>query len=70
MAALRARKHREDKPFALMVARRGTRAALVELGPHERELLLRSPRGRSCSRRGCRMRRSRASVAPGAASSA
>jgi len=39
VALLRARKHREDKPFGLMVA--GLRAAesLVRLGPTERELL-------------------------------
>jgi hydrogenase maturation protein HypF len=41
VAALRARKHREDKPFALMVADVGAARELVELGPEE-ETLLRS----------------------------
>ena len=41
VGALRARKHREDKPFALMVADVEAAAALVELGPDE-EALLRS----------------------------
>ena len=39
VAALRARKHREDKPFALMVAGVEAAAGLVMLGPEERQLL-------------------------------
>ncbi len=41
--------------------------ALVELGDAERALLASAARGRSCSRRGARTRRSRAAVAPGLA---
>ncbi len=37
--ALRARKHREDKPFALMVADLAAARELVTLGPEEEELL-------------------------------
>jgi hydrogenase maturation protein HypF len=40
VAALRARKHREDKPFALMVPDVDAAAALVELGDEERRLLV------------------------------
>ena len=40
VARLRARKHREDKPFALMVGSVSEAQLLVELGPVERELLL------------------------------
>jgi hydrogenase maturation protein HypF len=40
VAALRARKHREDKPFALMAPDLETARALVELGPDEEALLL------------------------------
>jgi hydrogenase maturation protein HypF len=42
VATLRARKHREDKPFALMVADVESARSLVALGPQEEELL-RSP---------------------------
>jgi hydrogenase maturation protein HypF len=43
VAALRGRKHREDKPFALMAADLEGARELVELSPEE-EALLRSPR--------------------------
>ena len=39
VAALRSRKHREDKPFALMAPDLGAARELVELGPVEEELL-------------------------------
>jgi hydrogenase maturation protein HypF len=39
VAALRSRKHREDKPFALMVASVQAASALVDLGEEERALL-------------------------------
>jgi hydrogenase maturation protein HypF len=39
VSRLRARKHREDKPFALMVATADDAASLVELGEVERALL-------------------------------
>jgi hydrogenase maturation protein HypF len=40
VAALRARKHREEKPFALMVADCAAAGRLAHVGPVERELLL------------------------------
>ena len=40
VARLRARKHREDKPFALMVASEDAAARLVALSPAERMLLV------------------------------
>ena len=40
VSTLRARKHREDKPFALMAASVEAAGALLELGAVERELLL------------------------------
>ena len=40
VAELRARKHREDKPFALMAPDLGTVRELVDLKPAELELLL------------------------------
>ena len=43
VAALRARKHREDKPFALMAPALEHARALVDLGPED-EALLTSPR--------------------------
>jgi hydrogenase maturation protein HypF len=43
VAALRARKHREDKPFAVMVADLASARRLCELGPAE-EAMLTSPR--------------------------
>jgi hydrogenase maturation protein HypF len=39
VAALRGRKHREDKPFALMAPDLGAARELVELGEHEERLL-------------------------------
>ena len=39
VARLRARKHREDRPFALMAGDLDSASRLVELGPRERELL-------------------------------
>jgi hydrogenase maturation protein HypF len=65
VARLRARKHREDKPFALMVASMEQAQSLVEMGEGERELLG-SP-GRpivlAARRQGARVA---AAVAPGA----
>ena len=48
VSTLRARKHREDKPFALMVSSVGDAASLVELGEVERLCCARRS-GRSCS---------------------
>lgn len=39
VARLRARKHREDKPFAVMVGELGAARALANLGPAEEEML-------------------------------
>ena len=44
VAELRSRKHREDKPFALMVASAEAAADLVLLGPRERAMLERPER--------------------------
>jgi len=44
VAALRARKHREDKPFALMARDLEQAGALIEVGALERELLLSAAR--------------------------
>jgi hydrogenase maturation protein HypF len=44
VSALRARKHREDKPFALMCATADDAARLVALGDEERSLLESTPR--------------------------
>ena len=66
VAALRARKHREDKPFALMAptleAARG--AGRARRRPR-RTLLVSGASGRSCSRGGGRTPPWRAAVAPG-----
>ena len=44
VAALRGRKHREDRPFALMVADLDAARELCEVGPQEQELLLSAAR--------------------------
>ena len=48
--ALRARKRREDRPFALMARDAAVAGALARLGETELAMLV-SARGRSCSRR-------------------
>ena len=62
VASLRARKHREDKPFALMAASSGQAESLVELGDAERELLCGPGRPIVLA-----MRRAHAAVAPSVA---
>ncbi len=64
VAALRARKHREDKPFALMVASLADARALVRLGELERDLLCGPERPIVLARRR-RATALAASVAPG-----
>ena len=64
VAELRARKHREDKPFALMAPDLGTARELVDLKPPELSSCS-SARGRSCSRGAGPTRPWRDSVAPG-----
>jgi hydrogenase maturation protein HypF len=66
VSALRARKHREDKPFALMVATADDAAALVELGAFERTLLCSPQRPIVLAARCDRGAAVTASVAPGA----
>ena len=67
VAALRARKHREDKPFALMAPDLEAARALVELTPTEEGAAHRPRSGRSCiarRRAGARVaRRGRAGLA-------
>ncbi len=62
VARLRARKHREDKPFALMAATLEAAGELVELGEPERRLLTSSRRPIVLARR-----RAGAAVAPSVA---
>ncbi len=57
VAALRARKHREDKPFGLMVATVEDAGSLVRLGPAERALLCGPERPIVLAPRGSRTRR-------------
>jgi hydrogenase maturation protein HypF len=66
VSRLRARKHREDKPFALMVADGATAEAIVRLGEHGERLLGSAARPIVLAPRrdGARVARS---VAPGAA---
>ncbi len=66
VSRLRARKHREDKPFALMVAGADAAASLVELGEAERRLLCGRQRPIVLARRRDRGVKVAASVAPGA----
>lgn len=65
VAELRARKHREDKPFALMVGSPAAAAELVELAPAEAELLVSRERPIVLAPRRAESRVA-ASVAPGA----
>ncbi len=68
VAALRARKHREDKPFALMVRRRRGRAASwSSSADEERVAAALAPRARSCSPPAGPGAAVAAAVAPGAA---
>ncbi len=62
VARLRARKHREDKPFALMVETAAAASALIALGPAEQGLLTSAARPIVLARR-----RSGAGVAPSVA---
>jgi hydrogenase maturation protein HypF len=64
VAALRARKHREDKPFALMAADVEAARALVDLGPAEESLLVARDRPVVLARRRAGARVAHA-VAPG-----
>jgi hydrogenase maturation protein HypF len=66
VSALRARKHREDKPFALMVATADDAASLVQLGAVERVLLCSPQRPIVLAPRRDRDAAVAASVAPGA----
>ena len=59
VAALRARKHREDKPFALMVADVDAARRLVALDAGAGGAARLVARGRSCWRRAAPTRRSR-----------
>ena len=65
VATLRARKHREEKPFALMAPDLEAACALVELGPAEEALLLGRERPIVLAPR-CPSARVAAAVAPGA----
>ncbi len=65
VAALRSRKHREDKPFALMAADLDAARELVELDPAEEELLQGRERPIVVARRAAGGREVAPSVAPG-----